>query len=81
MNGPTTRLIPTCTTVHDIDTSRSYSSEANLLRAMTRYQLLDQCYMVVRNTQGRWTAIFFPRFDQECGIPVWIAELGFKVFG
>lgn len=55
--------------VISIEEARSYSTEANLDKALTRLGLDDytvevkgwvyRCrYMKVRNSEGRWTAIF-----------------------
>jgi hypothetical protein len=41
----------------NIDNSRSYATEANLLKAIKKLRV-DKGYVVVKNRQGRWTAIF-----------------------
>lgn len=42
----------------NIDTSRSYATEANLLKALQQLGLAGMRPLVVRNREGRWTAVF-----------------------
>jgi hypothetical protein len=42
----------------NIDTAKSYATEANLLKALEKHGLAEARYMVVRNRAGRFTAIF-----------------------
>ena len=41
-----------------IDDCKSYATEANLLKALERFSLINENPIVVRNREGRWTAIF-----------------------
>jgi hypothetical protein len=65
--------------VFNIDTAKSYATEANLIAGLKRLQLADGSdedrFIVVRNRAGRYTAIF-PFSD---GVAP--AHCGFKVFG
>lgn len=64
----------------NIDTAKSYATEENLMRALEKLSLADRCPMVVRNREGRWTAIFsasMGRFDGNIGLA---ARCGFKTF-
>jgi len=42
----------------NIDTSKSYATEANLIKALTEAKLIDCRPLIVRNREGRWTAVF-----------------------
>jgi hypothetical protein len=44
--------------VLDIDTSKSYATEANLMTALEKLGLDKMCPLVVRNRKGRFTAVF-----------------------
>lgn len=42
-----------------IENAKSYSTEANLDKALARLHLTDVCrYVVCRTPDGRWTAVF-----------------------
>lgn len=61
--------------INDIDTAKSYSTESRLLAALMKAEIDIAFGTVVRNRDGRWTAIFhttdFDRFS-------YIASKGFK---
>lgn len=42
----------------NIDTSRSYATEAQLVRALEKRGLGKLFPLIVRNREGRWTAVF-----------------------
>jgi len=63
----------------NIDTSRSYATEAALLKALDRRGLGNYRPLVVRNRAGRWTAVFGVSFVE--GLMAWVANQGFKVVG
>lgn len=42
----------------NIDTSRSYATEANLRTALERFGFAECPHVVVRTRTGRWTAVF-----------------------
>lgn len=42
----------------NIDTAKSYATEANLLKALGPMLREKTKYVIVRNRAGRWTAIF-----------------------
>lgn len=42
----------------NIDTAKSYATEANLMKALERLGFADKRPVVVRNRAGRYTAIF-----------------------
>ena len=73
----------------NIDTSRSYKTEAGLHRAIEKHGLDNLVgsknyplrYIVCQNSQSRWTAIFLLgdwfRSNDEGGYAGFIAEKGF----
>lgn len=64
-----------------IETSTSYATEKNLLRALEQKGVDKLHRVVVRNSQGRWTAIFpFSRIQGTTN-PFLLASLGFMVLG
>jgi hypothetical protein len=65
---------------NNIDTCRSYATEDNLMQALTKYDLIECRPLVVRNREGRFTAVFAYGFCQHRA-PVHICNLGFKVLG
>lgn len=42
----------------NIDNSKSYSSETNLHKALSKIGYQPEEYLTVRNREGRWTAVF-----------------------
>jgi hypothetical protein len=46
------------TTYFNIDNSRSYLTEAGLLRAIEKKGWADHKFIIVRNREGQYTAIF-----------------------
>jgi hypothetical protein len=64
--------------VTDIDTARSYATEARLNRALTKIGLAEARPIIVRNRAGRWTAVFGWNLS-GIGAPMVIAHAGFKV--
>ena len=40
----------------NMDTSKSYATEANLLKALDKVGITEG-FLVVRNREGRWTAV------------------------
>jgi hypothetical protein len=63
-----------------IDTSKSYATEKNLMKALTKLGLAGRHPMVVRNREGRWTAIFSVSLGRFEGNIAMAARLGFKTF-
>ena len=63
----------------NIDNAKSYATEENLTKGLTRVGLNDARYLTVCNRDGRFTAIF-PMSWNEIG-PVSIAGVGFMVVG
>ena len=43
----------------NIDAARSYATEANLMKALTKLNFVNADYQIVCNSQGRFTAVFF----------------------
>jgi hypothetical protein len=64
----------------NIDTAKSYSSEDNLMKALTKLGLHECHPLVVRNREGRFTAIFHAPFVEPVMAPIHVAQLGFKIF-
>lgn len=64
--------------VGNIDTSRSYATEKNLMTALGRFPDAYR-FMVVRNRDGRFTAVFASGSLQ--GDIAGVAGAGFMVFG
>ena len=63
-----------------LDHARDFASRKNLIDALTERKL-DTCrFLVVRNEQGRWTAIF-PASSLQNGMARVVAENGFMVLG
>jgi hypothetical protein len=42
----------------NVPTIKSYATRENLVKALTNLKIADHPHMVVRNDEGRWTAIF-----------------------
>jgi hypothetical protein len=63
-----------------IDTSKSYATEKNLMKALTKLGLADRNPMVVRNREGRWTAIFSISLGRFDGDLMKAARHGFSTF-
>jgi hypothetical protein len=62
----------------NIDTARSYATEANLNKYLVKVGL-DECRPIrVRNTAGRWTAVFGWALSGHENPPS-IAYLGFPI--
>jgi hypothetical protein len=67
----------------NIDNSKSYATEANLTAALAKNGL-DKCnHLVVRNRDGRWTAVFPASFILHAfqGDMMAAARHGFKTIG
>jgi hypothetical protein len=66
----------------NIDTAKSYATEANLMTALKKLGLDDQNPLVVRNREGRWTAVFHIAWSSEgkSGNVMFAAQHGFKTF-
>ena len=62
---------------NNIDTAKSYTTEANLVKALDALGWAADDYMVVRNREGRFTAIFSHGMVKS----VAPAHQGFKLFG
>lgn len=41
-----------------IDNAKSFASEANLIKALTKLSFINDRPLIVRNREGRWTAVF-----------------------
>jgi 3-mercaptopyruvate sulfurtransferase SseA len=65
----------------NIDTAKSYATEENLTKALTKLGIADWHPMIVRNREGRFTAVFTYSFVAPHTNPFNIARLGFKVLG
>lgn len=63
----------------NIDESKSYATEANLLKALAKVGLSNTKFMVVRNRAGRYTAIFGYSWNPDLGTMP--AHLGFPIVG
>ena len=62
----------------DIDTSRSYATEENLNKGLTKLALESIPHITVRNRQGRYTAIF--PYSRLGDVPaIHVADAGFMV--
>ena len=65
----------------DIDTAKSYATRENLLKALERLGFADKRPMIVRNSEGRWTAIFsLSMAGIDGGYIALFAVHGFKTF-
>jgi hypothetical protein len=64
----------------DIDNCKSYATQENLLKALKKHQISDFRYLVVKNTQNRWTAIF-PFSNIKDGNVTLFARYGFMTLG
>jgi hypothetical protein len=64
----------------NIDTAKSYATETNLMVALHNMGLADSNPMVVRNRDGRWTAIFSASLGDFQGDMTAAARHGFKTF-
>jgi len=65
----------------NIDTAKSYATEENLMKALAKLGLAELRPMVVRNREGRWTAIFSISLAGVRGDVTFAARHGFKTFG
>lgn len=61
-----------------IDTAKSYATEANLLAALEKLGLDKLRPLIVRNREGRWTAVFGYALS-GCDNPFQIAHMGFPI--
>ena len=66
-------------TTLNIDSCKSYRDERRLPNALTSLDIADLRHVVVRNRDGRWTAIF--TLNQRNGQDLLPAHLGFLVLG
>lgn len=64
-------------TADTIDNSRSYATEERLIRALEQQGFRNERHIIVRNREGRWTAIF-PGSNNH---PAQYAHAGFMVMG
>lgn len=62
---------------YDIDASRSYATKDRLVKAIENFEFDEHRHYIVRNEEGRWTAIFAASNDN----PVQFAYAGFLVIG
>lgn len=70
------------TTFLNIDTAKSYSTEANLEKSLVRLNLSAVRHMVVCNREGRFTPLFMVSVGDGTMYHAGdIAQLGFKVIG
>ena len=65
-------------TYRNVDTAKSYATEANLIAALEKSGLAQCNPIIVRNREGRWTAIFGAGLSGHYN-PFSIAHLGFHV--
>lgn len=65
----------------NIDTAKSYKTEANLMAALTRLGFQDDRYMIVCTRDGRFTAIFAGSNFSNGGYVGLYAQHGFFTFG
>jgi len=65
-----------------IDESKSYATEANLMKALVKYGLDKENPLVVRNKEGRWTAVFHIMWSsaKEGGYIGFASQYGFLTF-
>jgi len=63
----------------DINKSRSYANEGLLREALVKRGLRDMRPLVVRNFEGRWTAVFGADLIPDRTAVRSIAEQGFMV--
>jgi hypothetical protein len=74
----TALLIGTLTeTQMNVDNAKSYATEANLMTALAKAGLDKSRPVVVRNREGRWTAVFGVALSGQN--PGYIAAAGFIV--
>jgi len=64
----------------NIDTAKSYATEENLMKALSKFGLADHKPLVVRNREGRFTAIFSISHGDFKGDIMCAARHGFKTF-
>jgi hypothetical protein len=70
------------TSFQNIDLAKSYATEENLTRALDRLNFTSLRPMVVRNREGRFTAIFnAEELRREGRWTCETADAGFKTFG
>ena len=62
----------------NIDNAKSFATEANLMKALERAGLANARPLIVRNREGRWTAIFGAALSGMVN-PASIAHTGFMV--
>lgn len=62
----------------NIDTAKSYATEANLRKALIEKGYNPERVWIVRNRAGRWTAVFNMHID---GVGAYPAHDGFLVLG
>jgi len=62
----------------NVDSSKSYATQENLMKALEKMDLLRFRPVVVRNKEGRWMAIFGYSLSQHQN-PASICHLGFMV--
>jgi hypothetical protein len=63
-----------------IDNAKSYATEKNLTAAVTKVFGDDVKYMIVRNREGRWCALFPYSWNPELNVGA-IIHNGFMVIG
>jgi hypothetical protein len=62
----------------DATRSKSYANEENLMKALNKMNLLQFKPFIVRNVEGRWTAIFsVATIDRFSGNPMYAVNCGF----
>lgn len=67
----------------NIDTAKSYATEANLVAGLKKLGLDHEPHMIVRNRAGRFTAIFSIGMSshRNGGYIAFASAHGFKTFG
>lgn len=65
----------------NIDNSRSFATQENLIASLKKNGLDNYKFVVVKNTENRWTAIFPNSFLPADADRFGIASRGFMVLG
>lgn len=66
--------------MNNIDNCKSYATEANLIKALTALNIVNDRHLVVCNRAGRFTAIF-PASNIKNGDMALYAREGFMTIG
>lgn len=65
----------------DSATVRSYATEENLQKALTKYGFQQARHIIVKTEDNRWTAIFAASNFRDGGYVGVFADKGFYTFG